>query len=52
MSTQEATSELMDVLATLLQKPKLDEDLLRLCVEAMERLDKQKDKNGKMNGFH
>ena len=40
------------MLAVLLQKPKLDEDLLRLCVEAMEKLDKQQSKNGLKNGHH
>ena len=42
----------MDVLAMLLQKQKLDEDLLRLCVVAMERLAQQQSKNGLKNGYH
>ena len=42
----------MDVLAALLEKPKLDEDLLRLCVAAMERFAQQQSKNGLKNGHH
>jgi len=51
-ASQEATSELMAVLATLLEKNKLDEDLLRLCLAAMERFAQQQSKNGQMNGHH
>ena len=42
----------MAVLATLLEKNKLDEDLLRLCLAAMERFAQQQSKNGQMNGHH
>ena len=43
---------MMTILATLLEKPKLDEELVRLCVPAMERFAQQHEKNNGMKNGH